>query len=123
MFIEIELDYTAKENFKALMNFAKKVREANVNIAFDNILMKHLDFESFVSLEPKYLKLSASTLDEILEHETTFSKSLLRALTETTGIRLIATKVENDEDVENAQELGIHRLQGYFINKTELVEG
>jgi len=123
LFVEIELDYTAKENFKALMNFAKRVRDADINIAFDNILMKHLDFESFVRLEPKYLKLSASTLDEILENETTFSKSLLKALTETTGMKLIATKVENEEDIENAQELGINRFQGYFINKTSLLEG
>lgn len=46
-------------------------------------------------------------------------KNFIASLTDAVGISVIATKVENQLDIDDANELGIDLFQGWFVSKTE----
>jgi len=118
LFFEIELDIETKENSKKLFEFAQRVKNNNIDIAFDNIVMENMDLATFINIEPKYLKISSKILESINSEESDFSKKLFNSLVEIADIKLIATKIENDINIETAKSFNIHRLQGYGISKT-----
>jgi len=118
LFFEIELDIEAKDNSKKLFEFARRVKAHGVEIAFDNIIMENIDLATFINIEPKYLKISSKVIESINSEESDFSKKLFNSFVEIADIKLIATKVENDENINNAKLFNIHRFQGYGISKT-----
>lgn len=118
LFFEIELDVEAKENSKKLLEFAKRVKANGIDIAFDNIVMENMDLATFINIEPKYLKISSKVIENISSEESDFSKKLFNSLIDIADIKIIATKIENEEDMSRARLFNIHRFQGYKINKT-----
>jgi len=119
LFFEIELDIEAKDNSKKLFEFARRVKAHGIDIAFDNIVMENMDLATFINIEPKYLKISSKVIKSINSEESDFAKKLFNSLVEIADIKLIATKIENDEDISNAELFNIHRFQGYKISKTK----
>lgn len=121
LFFEIELNIEAKENSKKLFEFAKKVKDNNIDIAFDNVAMANMDLATFINIEPKYLKISSKVLDNINTKESDFSKRLFNSLMQIVDMKLIATKIETPEDIEKARLFNMHRFQGYAVSKTVMV--
>lgn len=118
LFFEIELDIDTKENSKILFEFARKIKTRGIDIAFDNVIMENMDLATFINIEPKYLKISSKVIESISSEESDFSKRLFNSLVEIADIKIIATKIENDENINNAKLFNINRFQGYAISKT-----
>lgn len=64
-------------------------------------------------------KIDSKSVAEIVDGNKIMFKNFIASLTDAVGISVIATKVENQLDIDDANELGIDLFQGWFVSKTE----
>lgn len=117
--LELKLDSQTRENFEKVMDFSEIAHKNGFKIGFDNVTLDQIDFRSFIGLTPKFFKIDSSSISEIVENNKVMFKNFIASLTDSVGIAVIATKVEKQEDIDDAVELGIEFFQGWFISKTE----
>lgn len=117
--LELKLDYDTREHFERVLNFAEEIQRFGFAIGFDNVILDQIDFKSFISISPKMFKIDAHSIEEIIVGNKLMFKNFIASLTDAVGINVIATKVENQQDIDDAVELGIDLFQGWFISKTQ----
>ena len=117
--LELKLDYDTRGNFEEVLQFAFKVESYGFQIGFDNVILDQIDFKSFISISPKMFKIDSKSIAEIVDGNKLMFKNFIASLTGSVGISVIATKVESQLDIDDANELGIDLFQGWFVSKTE----
>jgi conjugal transfer ATP-binding protein TraC len=119
LLLELKLDHLTKTNFDKVLSFARRAKKMGVLIGFDNVLLKQTDFYSLISLSPKLFKIDIQSLLEIDDFERKMLKNYIAVLVQAADISVIATKLEEDEQLEEAKTFGIDLFQGWLISKTE----
>lgn len=116
----LELKETdTNKNIDELKAFIDELHHKNVFIALDNIGLHYHKMAYIVMLEVDYIKVEGELIFDANEHDgAKRALELITALCKTTksSKKVIATKVENAEELKFLNEMGFDLYQGY-INK------
>ncbi|HJQ45628.1 MAG TPA: GGDEF domain-containing protein [Amycolatopsis sp.] len=106
---------------KALLTGARRLSELGFRLAFDNLGSGDIPLNLLAEARPHLIKLDRTTLQRLPGDTPTVA--LVEALvhfTARTGIRLVATGIETEEQLETVRRLGIRTVQGnLFAPATE----
>lgn len=108
----------SSEDFSAVDEFAKQVRQRGAKIAIDDFGVGYSNFSRLIKLHPDYLKIDGSIIKNILEEKSNASIlngmiSICREL----GIPMVAEFVENEAINGYLTQQQIEFLQGYYIGR------
>jgi diguanylate cyclase (GGDEF)-like protein len=98
---------------KALLAGAARFAELGFRIAFDNLGYGDIPLNLLADARPHLIKLDRTTLHRLPDDQPTVA--LVEALchfADRTGIRLVATGIETDEQLAIVRQLGIRTVQG-----------
>ncbi len=109
-----------RENY-ADIEMIKKIREIKeekgLRIALDDFGKNGSNFERFFLLKPEYVKIDIKLFSNVHHSCTRVILSRLCSLFGTAGSKVIAEKVENEEDFKNVLYSDIELWQGYFTRE------
>jgi diguanylate cyclase (GGDEF)-like protein/PAS domain S-box-containing protein len=108
------------ENFEAVIAFIKGVRAYGCKIAIDDFGTGYSNFVYLVKLDPDYIKIDGSLIQDICTNKTTelVVKNLVH-FAQDLGMKTIAEFVENEAIFEKVKALGIDYSQGYYFSKPQ----
>ncbi|HVW42312.1 MAG TPA: EAL domain-containing protein, partial [Amycolatopsis sp.] len=98
---------------KALLTGARRLSELGFRLAFDNLGSGDIPLNLLAEARPQLIKLDRTTLRRLPGDTSTVA--LVEALvhfTARTGIRLVATGIETEEQLETVRRLGVSTVQG-----------
>ena len=98
---------------KALLSGARRLTELGFRLAFDNLGSGDIPLNLLAEARPQLIKLDRTTLRRLPADMPTVAlvESLVH-FTARTGIRLVATGIETEEQLETVRRLGIRIVQG-----------
>lgn len=119
----LELKETdSNNNMEELQDFILKFHKLSVEIALDNVGLHYHKMAYIVMLDVDYIKVEGELLADAKIYDA--SRHVLDLITslslKSNEKSIIATKVENEEDIEFLKELKFGSYQGY-INKNETI--
>lgn len=126
LIFDVVLNYDTKENILILLEFANSIKGHGVNIAFDNIDFTHLDIKTLLQINPKQFKINIEDLRDLIvsEQNANYAKSLIFSLLNSNtnnDAKTVFVKVENDDDLNLAEEFDVTYVQGYKYEKPQLI--
>ena len=113
----------AIDNFPSFKEAAKYYTDAGMSIAIDDTGTGYSTLEAIVELSPHYLKFDISMVNGL--HKNTLKQEMLRMLThlaDKINAIIIAEGIEEKEDLEMLQAMGIPYGQGFYFCKPLTVE-
>ena len=105
-----------------LLKFSKFLKELGYGFGLDSFT---LDSESLISIQeikPSYIKIHTPYLLDLIDENNISSPSKsLRIIADSIDIKIIASHVENSEQKEKLQNIGIKYMQGNFIEEPKFL--
>lgn len=105
-----------------LLKFSKFLKESGYGFGLDSFT---LDSESLISMQeikPSYIKIHTPyILDLIDENNISLAGKSLRVIADSMDIKIVASHVENSEQKEKLQKIGIKYMQGNFIEEPKFL--
>lgn len=111
-------EHAIVDHYEDLGRLMRPLRERGMQVAVDDAGAGYASFRHILNLEPDRIKLDMSLTRNI---DTDKSRRALAAafarFAGETGISLVAEGVETSSEVAALSDLGVHKLQGYFIGR------
>lgn len=107
----------AIKDFRYLQGVVKRLREEGYQFAIDDVGSGYASLESIAILDPNYIKLDQSLIHDIAKD--TVKQDIVRAFISLCQMRkasLIAEGVEEKEQFEVLNSLGVEYAQGFFFS-------
>ena len=105
-----------------LVKFSKYLRSFGYGFGIDNFAINSESLHAIQQINPAYIKIQASyILDLFGENELDAPSRSLGIITDSMEIKVIATTVENSEQREKLQKIGIAYIQGSFIAEPKII--
>ncbi len=108
------------ENYDTLVEFAKRAKSLGIKLSMDDFGSGYSNFSNLAEVHFRYIKIDGSLIKDILENEK--YESIVRVIVSIAkqfGSVTIAEFVENEAIAKKLIELGVDKLQGYFIGKPQ----
>ncbi len=120
LYFEIKISNIPSE---ILIKFSKYLRGLGYGLGLDNFTLNSENLVLMQQINPAYIKIHASyLLDLIAEDSFNAPSRSLGIITDSMEIKVIASHVENMEQKEKLQELGIKYIQGSLVEEPKLLE-
>lgn len=111
-------EHAIVDHYEELGRLMKPLRERGMQVAVDDAGAGYASFRHILNLNPDRIKLDMSLTRNI---DTDRSRRALTAAFAKfggeTGISLVAEGVETSGEVDVLSDLGVHKLQGYYIGR------
>lgn len=111
---EIE-EESFNKNLSNTIMYIKLFKKFNMDFAIFNFIANSDDYSYLKELKPLYIKASKYFLLESIQ-----SLNVLKILTESLDIKLIATSVTKEEDIEVLSNIGIDAISGPVMGKLKI---
>lgn len=111
-----------ESNLKSVLGLSQMMKERGYPLAIDHFGRSPHALQLASHLSPQFLKLAPGLLQEVTESEETQSR--IRQIVEHAerhDIRVIAGHVENANALAVLWQLGVHYLQGHYVQEPEVV--
>ncbi|PLX68908.1 MAG: hypothetical protein C0603_04265 [Denitrovibrio sp.] len=108
-------DSAIKSNLDICLDFAGLIKGLGFTFGVDRFTMSQTSLENLQMLKPNYLKVDCEFLMNAEEGEVSAALKSLQTITESLGIMLIATKIDNDEHKNMLEDNNIKYFQGRGI--------
>ncbi|HJU87741.1 MAG TPA: EAL domain-containing protein [Gemmatimonadaceae bacterium] len=114
---------TAIKDYPKFRERLRSFRDRGFRFAVDDAGSGYAGLGSIANLEPDFIKLDISLINSI---DTNFIKqNLVETMVrfaEEHGARVIAEGIERAEELDTVKRLGVHLLQGFFLNRPQRLE-
>lgn len=100
------------KNFNSTLMYITLFKELNFNFAIFNFIANSDDYNYLKELRPLYIKASKFFLLESRQ-----SLNMLKILTQSLDIKLVATSVDELEEIKTLEEIGINAISGSVMAK------
>lgn len=105
-------DSAIKHHLDICMDFAGLIKGLGFTFGVDRFAMSQESLENLQQLKPNYLKVDFEYLIDVDSGEVTGALKSLQTVTDSLGIKLIATKIDNDEMKKKLEDNSIKYFQG-----------
>jgi EAL domain-containing protein (putative c-di-GMP-specific phosphodiesterase class I) len=105
-------DSAIKHQLEICMDFAGLIKGLGFTFGVDRFAMSQESLENLQQLKPNYLKVDFEYLIDTESGEATGALKSLQTVTDSLGIKLIATKIDNDEMKKKLEDNNIKYFQG-----------
>jgi len=105
-------DSAIKNHLDICMDFAGMIKGLGFTFGIDRFVMSETSLENLQQLKPDYLKIDHEYIMDAEGEVTTTALKSLQTITESLGIKLIATKIDNDKLRRKLEENNIKYFQG-----------
>jgi len=105
-------DSAIKHHLDICMDFAGLIKGLGFTFGVDRFTMSKESLENLQQLKPNYLKVDYEYLIDVDSGEVTGALKSLQTITDSLGIKLIATKIDNDELKKMLEDNNIKYFQG-----------
>lgn len=113
--------YNILKNMELFQEFSLMLKHFGYRLGIDNFTIGSEGLEYLQKLKPAYLKASKSFFLDLNSEQNSGASESLAILTKSLGIKLIATSIENQEELEKIKALRLEYLQGSIIEVPEIV--
>ena len=114
------LESEAFENYDNLINFAKDAERFGIKLSMDDFGSGYSNLSNLAEVHFEYIKIDGSLVKDVLVNKNYESIiQIIVAIAKKFDSVTIAEFVENEAIAEKLVELGVHKLQGYYIGKPE----
>ena len=100
------------KNFNSTLMYISLFKEFGFNFAIFNFIANSDDYNYLKELRPLYIKASKFFLLESRQ-----SLNMLKILTQSLDIKLVATSVDEIEEIKTLEEIGINAISGSVMSK------
>lgn len=105
-----------------LVKFSKFVRSFGYGFGVDNFAINSESLDAIQHINPTYIKMQASYMIDLLgENASDSVNRSLSIITDSMEIKVIATNVENDDQKNKLEKMGVKYIQGSFIAEPKLI--
>ena len=106
------------EDLEPLRAIVKQFRAASFRIALDDFGTGYNNFDTYVALEPDFVKLDKSLTSNLSDNDARLAtvKGIVRAA-RSSGIRTVAEGIETATNARVASDCGVDFMQGYFFGR------
>ncbi|MBZ7986619.1 bifunctional diguanylate cyclase/phosphodiesterase [Campylobacter canadensis] len=116
--IYFELAMNSLINISDLVAFVKFIKQFNISLGLDHFALNKEYLLALNELNVSYLKIQASMLLDLLEdNNTSGAKNAMQTIINSKGVKIIAIGIENSEQKEKLQKIGIEYMQGRYISE------
>lgn len=105
-------DSAIKNNLEICLDFAGLIKGLGFTFGVDRFAMSEASLENLQALKPNYLKVDHDYLIDAEAGKAAGSLKSLQTITESLGIKLIATKIDDDDLKRKLEENNIKYFQG-----------
>lgn len=102
-----------------LLKFHQKLREFGIGLGFDHFGFDTNSIERLRDISPDYVKIPARNLIDFFGEENSRQKQSFDTMMRSKDIKIIAIGVENSEQKDRLEALGIDSMQGVFIDNIQ----
>lgn len=121
--ISFETFANKEVSVEILSSFSKMLRDKGFSFGLDNFTLDGDSLKILQDINPSYIKIQNSIILDLLEGKSgDFTKQSLKIITESMDIKVIASGVENEDEKQRLEKLGIKYLQGSLIQKPKLLD-
>ena len=117
--IYIEIPNKDDIDMSVLSKFHQKLREFGMGLGFDHFGFDAKSIERLRDISPDYVKIPARNLIDFFGESSSEQKHSFDTMMRSRGIDIVAIGVENIEQKEKLESLGIVSMQGMFIEETK----
>ena len=106
------------ENYTCLQHFLEPLRLHGVQVTIDDAGAGYANMQHIINIRPERIKLDVSLISGI--DADTIKRALAAALIEfarQTRTSIVAEGVETASEYDTLQALGVHTMQGYYLNR------
>ncbi|MFY9615011.1 MAG: diguanylate cyclase [Candidatus Dormiibacterota bacterium] len=117
---DIVLEISEREavsDIPRLVAILQGYRDLGFRFALDDVGEGHSTFELLAAAEPEFVKIAASLVRSSLRSGAAGTIQGLAAFARSTGARLIAEGIENEETASSMRSLGVELGQGYVLGE------
>ncbi len=113
----------ALHNLEAIITLSSTLKLFGYRFGIDNFTIPEQGAYYLQAIRPDYVKCSVNYLKDVMFDASTGSnQESLNNLTRSLGISIIATNVEEEQELSLMQKIGINYVQGRYIAPIELLE-
>jgi EAL domain-containing protein (putative c-di-GMP-specific phosphodiesterase class I)/GGDEF domain-containing protein len=113
-------NYAITHNLDMFIQFSNIIRKYNCEFGIDNFRISKTNLNYLQELKPSYIKANKTFFFDMQEDAKSSIYNSFKILVNSLDIKLIATSVESQEEVEKLKALGINLMQGRFIQEPSL---